>query len=264
MTTNSRSVSIQQPAVLHERALEVMPDGVASFAQRQSPDQLYLSRAEGSRIYDIAGQAYIDYMVGAGALVLGHRHPKIIAAVEQALECGVPNIGVAEDQIILAELLCQYVPSIECVRFLPTGNEAVQAAIRIARKATGRHLIAKFEGGYHGQSENVMVSVNAEKNARGNSDAPVRVPYHCELPDPVIEQTLILPFNDLPGTTSLIDQFADEIALVVIEPVLGFAGAIPAEKSFLEGLRKLTTRHGIVLVYDEIITGFRLAMVCGQ
>ncbi len=264
MTTNPRSISIQQPAVLHERALEVMPDGVASFAQRQSPDQLYLSRAEGSRIYDIAGQAYIDYMVGAGALVLGHRHPKIIAAVEQALECGVPNIGVAEAQIVLAELLCQYVPSIEYVRFLPTGNEAVQAAIRIARKATGRHLIAKFEGGYHGQSENVMVSVNAEKNARGHSDAPERVPYHCELPDPVIEQTLILPFNDLPGTTSLIDQFADEIALVVIEPVLGFAGAIPAEKSFLEGLRKLTTRYGIVLVYDEIITGFRLAMGGGQ
>lgn len=233
MVTNPESVSSHQPTDLHERALRVMPDGVAAYSQRLSPEPLYLSGAEGSRVYDLNNEPYIDYMLGAGALVLGHRHPKVVAAIERALKAGVPNIGVAEDQIILAELLCQYVPSVERVRFLPTGTEGVQAAIRIARKATGRTVIAKFEGAYHGQSENVMVSVNAEKHVRGDAAAPSRVPYHCLLPDPVIDQTLILPFNDLARTTELIERFADQIALVLIEPVLGFAGAIPAEQSFL-------------------------------
>ena len=264
MVTSTESKYAQRSGDLHERALRVMPDGVAAYAQLLSPEPLYLSGAEGSRVYDLSGDPYIDYKLGAGALVLGHRHPKVVAAIERALTAGVPNIGVSEDQIILAELLCQYVPSVERVRFLPTGTEAVQAAIRIARKATGRTMIAKFEGAYHGQADNVMVSVEAEHRARGDVAAPNRVPYHCMLPDSIIEQTLILPFNDLARTTELIARFADQIAVVLIEPVLGFAGAIPAEQSFLEGLRELTTQHGIVLAYDEVITGFRLAMGGGQ
>ena len=264
MATNPEFSATYQPTDLHKRALRVMPDGVATYAQRLSPEPLYLSGAEGSRVYDLNNEPYIDYMVGAGALVLGHRHPKVVAAVERALKAGVPNIGVAEDQIRLAELLCEHVPSVERVRFLPTGTEGVQAAIRIARKATGRTMIGKFEGAYHGQSENVMVSVNARSHERGDAAAPNRVPYHCLLPDPVAAQTLVLPFNDLARTTELIERFADQLALIVIEPVLGFAGAIPAEQSFLEGLRALTSKHGIILVYDEVITGFRLAMGGGQ
>lgn len=264
MAINSESITTQQPGDLHERALRVMPDGVAAYAQLLSPEPLYLSGAEGSRVYDLKGNPYIDYKIGAGALILGHRHPKIVDAVERALKAGIPNIGVSENQVILAELLCQYVPSLECVRFLPTGTEAVQAAIRIARKATGRTVIGKFEGAYHGQSENVMVSVDADDLVRGDVAAPNRVPYHCVLPESVIDETVILPFNDLAGTTALIERFADQLALVLIEPVLGFAGAIPAEQSFLEGLRELTIKHGILLVYDEVITGFRLAMGGGQ
>ena len=264
MAINSESITTQQPGDLHERALRVMPDGVAAYAQLLSPEPLYLSGAEGSRVYDLKGNPYIDYKIGAGALILGHRHPKIVDAVERALKAGIPNIGVSENQVILAEPLCQYVPSLECVRFLPTGTEAVQAAIRIARKATGRTVIGKFEGAYHGQSENVMVSVDADDLVRGDVAAPNRVPYHCVLPESVIDETVILPFNDLAGTTALIERFADQLALVLIEPVLGFAGAIPAEQSFLEGLRELTIKHGILLVYDEVITGFRLAMGGGQ
>ncbi len=264
MATNPRTESAPPGTDLHERALRVMPDGVAAYSQRLSPAPLYLSGAEGSRVYDLENQPYIDYMLGAGALVLGHRHPNVVAAIERALEAGVPNIGVSENQIILAEMLCNYVPSLETVRFLPTGTEAVQAAIRIARKATGRTMIAKFEGAYHGQSENVMVSVESEAGARGDVTAPNRVPYHCLLPDTITDQTLVLPFNDLAATSALIESYVDNLALVIIEPVLGFAGAIPAEKEFLQGLRKLTTQHGIVLVYDEVITGFRLAMGGGQ
>ncbi len=264
MATNPRTESTPPGADLHERALRVMPDGVAAYSQRLSPAPLYLSGAEGSRVYDLDNQPYIDYLLGAGALVLGHRHPNVVAAVARALEAGVPNIGVSENQVILAEMLCNYVPSLETVRFLPTGTEAVQAAIRIARKATGRTLIAKFEGAYHGQSENVMVSVESEAAARGDVAAPNRVPYHCLLPDTLTDQTLVLPFNNLAATSALIERYADKLALVIIEPVLGFAGAIPAEKEFLQGVRELTTQHGIVLLYDEVITGFRLAMGGGQ
>lgn len=264
MASNPEYLTAAGATALHERALAVMPDGVASYSQLREPMPLYLSRGEGSRIFDLDDNPYIDYMLGAGPLVLGHRHPRIVAAVETALAAGVPNIGVTEDQVVLAEILCRHVPSLETVRFLPTGTEAVQAAIRIARKATGRPLIAKFEGAYHGQSDNIMVSVAAESDSRGDIGVPNRVPYHCALPQALIDQTLVLPFNDLTHTTALIEQHAHEIALVLIEPMLGFAGAIPAEPAFLEGLRALTAHHGIVLAFDEVITGFRLAMGGGQ
>lgn len=250
--------------VLARRAQDVMPDGVASYSQLREPQPLYLSRGEGARVYDLEGNGYIDYMLGAGPAILGHRHPAIVAAVEEALAAGVPNIGVTEDQVQLAEMLQAAVPCVETLRFLPTGTEAVQAAIRIARKATGRSLIAKFEGAYHGQSDNILVSVSADADARGTAAAPSRVPYHCHLPDSVLDQTLVLPFNDLDATATLLERHAADVALVIVEPMLGFAGAIPAEPAFLVGLRELCTRHGIVLVFDEVITGFRLAVGGGQ
>jgi glutamate-1-semialdehyde 2,1-aminomutase len=261
---SSTRARLANSAGLHARASRVLPDGVGAYSQQRLPHPIYLARAEGARLYDVDGNGYVDYMLGAGPAILGHRHPAIMDAVQDALASGLPNIAVTERQVELAETLQRCVPSLERVRFLPTGTEAVQAAIRIARRATGRSLIAKFEGAYHGQADNVMVSVAAPANARGPVDAPARVPYHCALPEELARLTLVLPYNDLAACTSLIERHAQDIAILLVEPMLGFAGAIPAEPHFLRGLRALTARLGVVLAFDEVITGFRLGLGGGQ
>jgi glutamate-1-semialdehyde 2,1-aminomutase len=225
---------------------------------------LYLARAEGARLYDVDGNSYIDFMLGAGPAILGHRHPAILEAVQTALMSGLPNIAVTETQLELAALVTKLVPSMERVRFVPTGTEAVQAVIKLARRATGRKLIAKFEGAYHGQAENVCVSVAVPASERGPIASPNRVPYHCALPDELAALTLVLPFNDPEATRALIEEHAKDLALVLVEPMLGFAGAIPAEPEFLRGLREVTARHGVLLAFDEVITGFRVALGGGQ
>lgn len=249
---------------LHARASKVFPDGVGAHSQLRAPHPLYLARAEGARLYDVDGHAYVDYMLGAGPAILGHRHPAIVEAVERALATGLPNIAVTEAQIELAETVQRHVPSMQRLRFLPTGTEAVQAAIRVARRATGRRLVAKFEGAYHGQADNVMVSVAVPAEQCGSLDAPQAVPYHCALPEEIRNLTLVLPYNDLARTSAILERHAQDVAIVLIEPMLGFAGAIPAEREFLHGLRALTARHGIVLAFDEVITGFRLGLGGGQ
>ncbi len=256
--------ALRQSAALHRRALQLFPDGVAANSQMRAPHPVYLTHAEGARLYDVDGNAYIDFMLGAGPAILGHRHPAIRDAISRALDSGLPNIAVAEQQIALAETIQRLMPSIERIRFLPTGTEAVQAAIRVARRATGRKMIAKFEGAYHGQADNVMVSVAAPAELRGTLSAPARIPYHCSLPDELAALTLVLPYNDLAATTALLEQYASDLAIVLIEPMLGFAGAIPAEHPFLQGLRAVTARLGIVLAFDEVITGFRVGLGGGQ
>lgn len=263
-TLTEANLDLHCSHALHERALRVMPDGVGAYSQTRAPHPIYLKRAEGAYLYDVDGNSYIDFMLGAGPAILGHRHPGIQAAVHAALNDGLPNIAVAERQIELAELIRTLVPSMQQLRFVPTGTEGVQAVIRLARRATGRKLIAKFEGAYHGQAENVMISVAIPAAERGPVTAPARVPYHCALPGELAALTLVLPFNDLAATTALIEQHAQDLALVLIEPMLGFAGAIPAEREFLEGLRAVTAKHGVLLAFDEVITGFRLALGGGQ
>lgn len=262
--TTLREINFKHSRRLHARAQAAMPDGVAAYSQSRAPHPIYLAGAHEARLVDIDGNEYIDYMLGAGPLVLGHRHPKIIEAIQTALHEGIPNIGVCERQIELAELLQRYLPSMEQIRFLPTGTEAVQAAIRVARRFTGRQLIAKFEGAYHGQAENVLISVDGSAETRGPASAPNAVPYHCPVPAEVLKLTVVLPFNDIDACTALIEQHAKDLALVLVEPMLGFSGAIPAEPEFLRALREVTARHGVLLAFDEVITGFRLAMGGGQ
>jgi len=256
--------ALKHSQALDARARQLFPDGVAAYSQSREPHPLYLERADGARLFDMDGNSYLDFMLGAGPAILGHRHPAIVEALQSALALGLPNIAVSERQIELAEVVTRLVPSIEQIRFLPTGTEAVQAAIRVARRASGRALIAKFEGAYHGQAENVMVSVGVPAELRGPREAPLRVPYHCVLPEAVAAQTLVLPYNDLEATTTLLEAHAKDVAIVLIEPMLGFGGAIPAEAGFIHGLRAVTERLGIVLAFDEVITGFRVGLGGGQ
>lgn len=248
---------MQQSNDTYRRATEVMPGGVGGDGQFRAPYPLYLSRAAGARIRDLEGREYLDYMLGAGAILLGHGHPAIQRAVRKAVESALPNLAATEHQVELAERLRRYVPSMERIRFAPSGTEANQAAIRLARAFTGRAKIGKFEGGYHGGADNVLVSVSAHEPSRGPRNRPNRVPYHNRIPPDLLAQTVVLPFNDIEASVSLIEEYAAELALVIVEPVLGFGGGIPADQAFLQALREVTTKHGIVLAFDEVITGFR-------
>lgn len=253
-------LKLERSRMLHERARTVMPAGVGGQSQYRPPHPIYMSRGRGSRLYDQDGNEYIDFMIGAGSLIHGHAHPAILRAVRAALEEGVPNLSATERQIELVERLVRYVPSMEQVRFLPSGTEGVQSVIRLARAYTGRDKIAKFEGAYHGTGENVLISCAAEESSRGPDEAPRAVPFHTRTPQDVLALTLILPFNDIEATVALIEKHASELALVIVEPVLGFGGAIPADREYLAAIREVTLRHGILLAFDEVITGFRSRM----
>ena len=256
----SEAIRLERSRALHDRASKVMPAGVGGQSQYRLPHPIYVSRARGSRLYDRDGNEFIDFMIGAGSLIHGHAHPAIIRAVREALEEGVPNLSATERQLELVERLVRYVPSMERVRFLPSGTEGVQSIIRLARAYTGRDKIAKFEGAYHGSGENVLISCSADKSSRGPDEAPRAVPFHNRTPEDVLKLTLILPFNDIESTVSLIERHASELALVIAEPLLGFGGAIPADLEYLAAIREVTRRHGILLAFDEVITGFRSRM----
>lgn len=251
-TTESRT--------LHQRASAVMPAGVGGQSQYRPPHPIYIARGRGPYVYDRDGNEYVDFMIGAGSLIHGHAHPAITRAVRDAVEEGVPNLSSTEQQIELAERLVRYVPSIERVRFVPSGSEAVQSVVRLARAFTGRDMVAKFEGAYHGSGENMLISCTANKSSRGPEHEPRRVPYHTRTPEDVLKLTLILPFNDIEASVALIEKHARELALVMAEPVLGFGGAIPAESEYLAAIREVTRKHGILLAFDEVITGFRSRM----
>jgi glutamate-1-semialdehyde 2,1-aminomutase len=245
---------------IYDRARKLMPAGIGGQSQYRPPHPIYLSRANGSRIYDTDGHEYIDYMIGAGSLSLGHGHPSVVRAVRKALEASVPNLAATEDQLELALRLQRYFPSMERIRFTPSGTEANQVLIRLARTFTGRDRIAKFEGAYHGQAENVLVSVSAYEPARGPVTRPNAVPYHSRIPQDVLRLTTVLPFNNIDATVRLIEGQASEIAVVLAEPILGSGGAIPADPDYLRALRDVTRKYGILLAFDEVITGFRFRM----
>jgi glutamate-1-semialdehyde 2,1-aminomutase len=255
-----KETKLEKSRALHERASKVMPAGVGAQSQYRPPHPIYVSRARGSRLYDRDGNEYIDFMIGAGSLIHGHAHPAIIRAVREALEEGVPNLSATERQIELVERLVRYVPSMERVRFLPSGTEGVQSIVRLARAYTGRDKIAKFEGAYHGTGENALISCTADKSSRGPDEAPRAVPFHNRTPEDVLKLTVILPFNNIEATVALIEKHASELALVIVEPVLGFGGAIPADREYLAAIREVTRRQGILLAFDEVITGFRSRM----
>ena len=256
----SKAMKLEQSRAMHQRASKVMPAGVGGQSQYRPPHPVYISRGRGSRLYDRDGNEYVDFMIGAGSLIHGHAHPAITRAVREALEEGVPNLSATERQIDLVERLVRYVPSMERVRFLPSGTEGVQSIVRLARAYTGRDKIAKFEGAYHGTGENVLISCTADKASRGPDDAPRAVPFHNRTPADVLKLTVVLPFNNIDATVALIEKHASDLALVIVEPVLGFAGAIPADREYLAAIRDVTRKHGILLAFDEVITGFRSRM----
>ena len=237
-------------------ALRVLPGGVNSPARAFGAvggEPLVIRRADGAKIYDVDGQEYIDFVGSWGPMILGHRHPSVVAALSEALDDGTSFGASTEKEVRFAELIVLSVPSIERVRCVNSGTEATMSAIRLARGFTGRDKIVKFEGCYHGHSDGLLVRAGSGATTLGVPDSP-------GVPDDVVRHTLSCRYNDLDAVESIVEAHGDEIACVIVEPVAGNMGLVPPQDGFLEGLRVLTSNRGIVLIFDEVISGFRLAL----
>ncbi|WP_042341788.1 aspartate aminotransferase family protein [Bacillus timonensis] len=247
-------------ANLFSKAKSVIPGGVSANIKYFSPHPIFMEKGKGSRLIDVDGNEYIDYLLCYGALLLGHGHPDIASAVNNQFSLAGTHVFGSPHrlEIEMANKLILYFPGIEMVRFTNSGLEATLLAIRIAQAYTGKTTIAKFEGHYHGGYNEVLLSVNPDINEAGNEKKPNPIPESKGISPYHVENTIILPFNDIESTGEILRQHKDDIAAVIIEPVQG--GFIPAEKEFMDGLRKVTKELGIILIFDEVKTGFRLTL----
>ena len=247
-------MKISESKKLFSRAQEVMPGGVNSpvraFKSVQS-EPLFITHAKGSRLFDADGNSFIDYIGSWGPMILGHADPRITSEIEKAVQKGTSFGTPTEGEIELAEMISDAVPSVEMVRLVNSGSEAAMAALRVARGFTGRDKIIKFEGCYHGSVDALLVKAGSGATTLGIPDSP-------GVPQSFTEHTLSAPFNDLDAVIELTENFPDEIAAIVLEPVAGNMGMIPPEHGFLQGLRELCDREGILLIFDEVMTGFRV------
>lgn len=242
---------------LYATARKYIAGGVSSDARRTSGVPLYVERAAGSRLWDVDGNEYVDYVLGQGPALLGHCPPEVVEAVSAQVARGIVYSAQHAAEVRVAERLCAMIPSAERVRFNTVGSEAAHAAWRLARGHTGRRKILKFEGHYHGWLDPVLYSVHPAVDLAGPADAPV--PVSGTAGQPEAADLVIAPWNDLATLTRIMEAHAGQIAAVVCEPVLCNTGAIAPEPGYLEAVRELCDRHGSLLIFDEIITGFRLA-----
>jgi glutamate-1-semialdehyde 2,1-aminomutase len=250
---------------LLKRAQSVLAGGVSSeFRKFQAPHPLFYARGRGSRIFDVDGNEYLDFTLSQGPLILGHSHPEVLDAVARATRDGVLFAGQHLQELELAERIQRLVPCAERMRFSLSGSEANHAALRVARAVTGRNRFVRFEGHYHGWLDNVAVGVAGTLEALGPRDRPTPARWSAGLPHGVEEQCLVLPWNDLALVERAFAQNGSQLAAVITEPVMCNSGCILPRPGFLEGLRALCDAHGTVLIFDEVITGFRLSLAGAQ
>jgi len=240
---------------LYKRACEIIPGGVNSPVRAfraVGGNPVFIDRGKGSKIYDVDGNAYIDYVLSWGPLILGHSHPKVVSALKKAAEKGTSFGAPTPLEIELAESVLKVYPSMDKVRMVNSGTEATMSAIRVARGFTGRDKIIKFEGCYHGHADGLLVKAGSGATTFG-------VPDSLGVPKSYAKNTITLPFNDIAALHSVIKNEWKSVACVIIEPVVGNIGCVLPRPGFLESLRKLTKKFGIVLIFDEVMTGFRVA-----
>lgn len=241
---------------LWERAQRVLPGGVSSPVRSfrsVGGEPFFSERGEGPYLFDVSGRRYLDYVLSWGPLILGHSHPAVVEAVERAARSGLSFGTPAPAEVELAELIVDLVPSIEVVRFVSSGTEATMSAVRLARGVTGRERILKFDGGYHGHGDSFLVQAGSGVATLGLPDSP-------GVPGALSRLTLSVPFNDLEAVESALRRHPEEVAAVIVEPVMGNIGLIPPSDGFLAGLREITRAHGALLIFDEVMTGFRVGL----
>ena len=235
-------------AALREKARTFLPGG--SFGNAGA--DLVIAGGSGARVRDAAGKEYVDFLIGSGPMLLGHRHPRVIEAVRRQLEHGTTFFANSEPGILLAEAICEAIPCAEKVRFTSSGSEATLYAMRAMRAFRGRPKILKFEGGYHGMNDYALMSLAPRRRSNGTEP----IPDSPGIPEAIRDQMLIAPYNDLDAVTAIVEKHHDSLAGVIVE---AFQRVIPPRPGFLEGLRALTRRHGLPLAFDEVVTGFRFA-----
>ncbi|ALN76618.1 glutamate-1-semialdehyde 2,1-aminomutase [Staphylococcus agnetis] len=243
-----------------EIAEKLMPGGVNSpvraFKAVDTPP-LFMERGEGSKIYDIDGNEYIDYVLSWGPLILGHRDPKVIDAIHKVVDRGTSFGASTLEENKLAQLVIDRVPSIEKVRMVSSGTEATLDTLRLARGYTGKNKIIKFEGNYHGHSDSLLIKAGSGVATLGLPDSP-------GVPEGTAKNTITVPYNDIEAVKYAFEQFGDDIAAVIVEPVAGNMGVVPPVEGFLQGLRTITHEHDALLIFDEVMTGFRVGYHCAQ
>ena len=237
------------------RAKEIIPGGVNSPVRAGlavGVDPLFIQRADGCYLWDMEGKRYIDYVCSWGPMILGHRHPEVIQAISYALDNGTSYGAPTDLELNLAKMIVETVPSVEMVRMVNSGTEATMSAIRLARGFTGRNKLIKFDGCYHGHNDSCLVTAGSGLATFGIPDSP-------GVPADLAKLTISLPFNNLKAVGLTVEKFGDQIAAIIIEPIAGNMGVVLPEEGFLEGLRKITKENGILLIFDEVITGFRVS-----
>lgn len=241
-------------------AIHLMPGGVNSPVRAFKSvdmDPIFMESGKGSKITDIDGNTYIDYVLSWGPLILGHSHPDVVTAIQKVAESGTSFGAPTLIENKLANLVMERVPSIEMVRMVSSGTEATMSALRAARGFTGRDKILKFEGCYHGHGDSLLIKAGSGVATLGLPDSP-------GVPESVAKNTITVAYNDLESVRAAFEQYGDDLAAIIVEPVAGNMGVVGPEPGFLEGLRELCTSNGTVLIFDEVMTGFRVGYNCAQ
>ncbi|MEX2536079.1 MAG: aspartate aminotransferase family protein [Trueperaceae bacterium] len=248
-----------QSKLMYERAKRTLAGGVSSqFRALNAPHPMFYERAAGSRIWDVDGNSLLDFTLSQGPCILGHSHPELISRVSEAISRGQLYAGQFEDELRLAEELQRLIPSAERIRFSSSGSEANHAALRLARHVTGKPKFIKFEGHYHGWFDNVAIGVNPKREQLGAREAPSGVPWGSGIPKETEENAIVLPWNDLSLVEETLSVHGDEVGALVTEPLMSNQGCIEPKPGYLQGLRELCDKFQVALIFDEIITGFRL------
>jgi glutamate-1-semialdehyde 2,1-aminomutase len=245
-----------QSEELFARAQRLIPGGVNSPVRAFKAvggTPRFIRKAEGSRLWDADGKAYIDYVGSWGPMILGHAYPPIVDAVQKAAARGTSYGAPCAAEVELAERVVRLVPSIQKVRFVSSGTEATMSALRVARGFTGRRKILKFDGCYHGHADSLLV-------AAGSGVATLGIPGSAGVPEGTVADTLVAPFNDVPALESIVAAHGADLAAVIVEPVAGNMGLVAPRQGYLEALREITARSGAILIFDEVMTGFRLTI----
>ena len=249
-------MNTQKSDSIYNEAVTVMPGGVNSPVRAYrnvGRNPLFIEKGKGSKIYDIDGNEYIDYIYSWGPNILGHCYPKVIEEVKKACDNGLTFGAPTEKEVVLAELIREIMPSMEVLRMVNSGTEAVMSAIRVARGFTKRDMILKFKGCYHGHSDGLLVKA-------GSAALTAAVPDSLGVPKSYTENTLVALYNDEKSVEELFEKYGDKIACVVVEPVAANMGVVLPKKGFLQFLRDITEKYGSLLIFDEVITGFRLSL----